>query len=408
MTTQTILVTGATGNVGRHVATQLREAGLAVRALSRDPSSPRLPSGVTVCGGDLTDPDSLRKAVAGADAAFLLWPFRTAQGAEAAVAAIAGQVRRIVFLSALSVHDGASPEANGVWGQVEQAIMQSAAEWTFLRAGGFAANALAWADQIRSQGVVRWAYGEAARSLIHERDIADVAVRALTEGTHAGAKYVLTGPEAITQADQARIIGEVSGLPVRWEEAPPKAIREQLAVITGDRAFADQALAYWASLIAQPEPVTHAVEEITGARARTFRDWARDHADDFYPKAPAEVVSRYVWLLRQKDLAGALKLLAPDVVRAAPLEPAGGSAGFRGVKAIMENSRRQTVGYEIRGVEIDGPYAHGDRFAVRFAFDEVQVATGKPATTEKISVYSARDGAITREDVYYHTPPHIP
>jgi uncharacterized protein YbjT (DUF2867 family)/ketosteroid isomerase-like protein len=406
MTTQTILVTGATGNVGRHVATQLREAGVAVRALSRDPSSPRLPSGVTVCGGDLTDPDSLRNAAVGADAAFLLWPFRSAQGADAAVAAIAGQVRRIVFLSAISVHDDASPEENGVWGQVEQAIMQSAAEWTFLRAGGFAANALAWADQIRSQGVVRWAYGEAARSLIHERDIADVAVRALTEGTHAGAKYVLTGPAAITQADQVRTIGEVTGLSVRWEEAPPEAIREQLAVITGDRAFADHALAYWASLIAQPEPVTHAVEEITGARARTFRDWARDHAGDFYPKAPAEVVSRYVWLLRQQDLGGALKLLAPDVVRVAPLEPAPGSAGLRGVEAIMENSQRQTAGYEIRGVEIDGPYAHGDRFAVRFAFDEVHIPTGKPAATEKISVYSARDGAITREDVYYHTPPH--
>jgi ketosteroid isomerase-like protein len=195
---------------------------------------------------------------------------------------------------------------------------------------------------------------------------------------------------------------------VRWEEAPPEAIREQLAAITGDRAFADHALAYWASLIAQPEPVTHVIEEITGARARTFRDWARDHADDFRPRSAAEVVSRYVWLLRQNDLGGALKLLAPDVVRVAPLEPAGGSAGLRGVEAIMENSRRQTVGYQIRGVEIDGPYAHGDRFAVRFAFDEVHGPTGKPATSEKISVYSVRDGAITREDVYYHTPPHTP
>ena len=127
----------------------------------------------------------------------------------------------------------------------------------------------------------RWVYGQAARSLIHERDIADVAVQALTDDRHAGAKYVLTGPEAITQADQARLIGEATGLPVRWEEAPPEAIREQLAAITGDRAFADHAMAYWASLIAQPEPVTHTVEEITGAPARTFRDWARDHAGDF-------------------------------------------------------------------------------------------------------------------------------
>lgn len=406
MNTQTILVTGATGNVGRHVATQLIQAGATVRALARDPFAPRLPAGVAVSVGDLADPESLRNAAAGADAAFLLWPFMTAQGAEAAVGAVAGQVRRIVFLSAISVHDGAPPAANGVWGQVEQAIRQHAADWTFLRAGGFAANTLAWADQIRSDGVVRWAYGKAARSLIHERDIADVAVRALTDDRHAGATYVLTGPQAVTQADQARMIGEAAGLPVYWEEAPPAAIREQLAATTGDRAFADHAVAYWASLIARPEPVTHAVEEITGAPARTFRDWARDHASDFRPRSAAEVISRHVGLLRRNELGAAVKLLAPDVVRVAPLERAGGSAGLRGVEAIMENARKQTADYDIRGVEIDGPYPHGNRFAVHFVFDEVHIPTGQPTASEKISVYTVHDGAIIREDVYYHTPPH--
>jgi uncharacterized protein YbjT (DUF2867 family) len=283
MGNQTILVTGATGHVGHHVATQLRDAGAEVRALARDPSSPQLPSGITALAGDLTSPDSLRTAAEGADAAFLLWPFLTAEGADAAVTAIAGHVRRIVFLSASSVQDGAAPAENGVWGQVERAIEQSGAEWTFLRAGGFAANTLAWADQVRSDGVVRWAYGQAARSLIHERDIADVAAAVLAGGRHAGAKYVLTGPEAITQADQARIIGEAIGRPVRWEEAPPEVIREHLAAMTGDQAFADHALDYWASLIARPEAVTRTVEEITGTPARTFRDWARDHSGDFRP-----------------------------------------------------------------------------------------------------------------------------
>ena len=404
MKTSTTLVIGATGNVGRHVATQLRDAGVTVRALSRDPSSSRLPSGVTAVSGDLTSPDSLRNAAAGADTAFLLWPFLTAQGAQAAVDAIAGQVRRIVYLSAMSVRDGAPPEENGVWGQVEQVIEQSGAEWVFLRAGGFAANTLAWADQIRSGGVVRWVYGEAARSLIHERDIADVAVRALTQGQHAGAKYVLTGPESITQAGQARIIGEATGLPVRWAEADPEQIREQFVASTGDPAFADHALAYWASLIKQPEQVTHTVEQLTGAPALTFRDWALEHAGEFRPRSPAEVVSRYASLLRQGDLAGALKLLAPDVVRSAPLE----GAGLRGVEAIMANGRRQTAGYQIRGVDIDGPYPHGDRFAVRFAFDEIHIPTGTTGITEKMSVYAVRDSAIVSEDVYYHTPPHAP
>jgi uncharacterized protein YbjT (DUF2867 family) len=179
MEPQTVLVTGATGNVGHHVVAGLRDAGVTVRALSRDPSSSRLPAGVATLGGDLTDPGSLRQAAAGADAAFLLWPLPAAQGAEAAVGALAGQVRRIVYLSAMSVRDGAPSAENGVWGQVEQAIRQSGAEWTFLRAGGFATNTLAWAEQIRSRGAVRWPYGQAARSLIHERDIAAVAVRAL-------------------------------------------------------------------------------------------------------------------------------------------------------------------------------------------------------------------------------------
>jgi uncharacterized protein YbjT (DUF2867 family)/ketosteroid isomerase-like protein len=403
MKTPTILVTGATGNVGRHIATQLSDAGVTVRALSRDPSSPRLPAGVTAVAGDLTSPDSLQTAAAGADAAFLLWPFLTAQGAQAAVAALAGQVRRIVFLSASSVRDGASPAENGVWGQVEQLIERSAAEWVFLRASGFAANTLGWADSVRAGGVVRWVYGEAARSLIHERDIADVAVRALTDGQHAGAKYVLTGPESVTQAGQARIIGEVTGLPVRWEEAAPGEIRGQLAAITGDPAFADHALAYWASLIKEPELVTRTVEEITGAPARTFRTWVRDHAGDFRPRSPAEVVSRYVSSLRRGDLAGALNLLAPDVVRTAPVE---GPERLRGVDAIAENSRRQSAGYQIRGVEVGGPYPHEDRFAVRFTFDEVHLPTGRQATTEKMSVYTVRDSAIVSEDVYYHTPPH--
>jgi uncharacterized protein YbjT (DUF2867 family) len=283
MDNQTILVTGATGNVGRHVAAQLRDAGAAVRALARDPSSPRLPSGITAVAGDLTSPDSVGKAAAGADAAFLLWPFITAAGAEAAVSALAGQVRRIVYLSASSVQDSAAPEENGVWGQVEQAVERSGAEWTFLRAGGFAANTLGWADQIRSDGVVRWAYGRASRSLIHERDIADVAAAVLAGGRHAGAKYVLTGPEAITQADQARVIGEVIGRPVRWEEVPPEVIRDQLAAMTGDQAFADHALAYWASLVARPEAVTGTVAEITGTPARTFRAWVQDHVGDFRP-----------------------------------------------------------------------------------------------------------------------------
>jgi uncharacterized protein YbjT (DUF2867 family) len=281
MDTYTVLVTGATGHVGHHLVARLHESGMNVRALVRNPQRAEVPAGVATVPGDLTDPASLREAAAGSDLAFLLWPSLTSDGADAAVRALASEVRHIVYLSALSVRDDAPPEENGVWGQVEQAVVRSGAGWTFLRAGGFATNTLAWAGDVRARGVVHWVHGGAARSLIHERDIADVAARVLADGGHAGAKYVLTGPEAITQADQARIIGEVTGAPVTWDEAPAEEVAALLGAVAGDQSFGDHAVAYWASLIDHPEPVTGDVEKITGSPARSFRDWVRDHAGEF-------------------------------------------------------------------------------------------------------------------------------
>jgi uncharacterized protein YbjT (DUF2867 family) len=277
--TERILVTGATGNVGRHVVSQLLATGATVRALARNPTG--APQGVEVVRGDLTDPDTMHKALDGVESVFLLWPLMTAEAAPAVVDVVAKHARHVVYLSAMSVRDDREPRANGFWGEIEHAIVQSGLAWTFLRAGGFAVNTLEWADQIRGEGVVRWPYGGAARSLIHERDIAAVAVRALTEDRHIGAKYVLTGPEAVTQAEQVRIIGDVIGRPLRWEELPPEEARRQLIAAWGDPGFVDGALGYWATLVSEPEPVTRTVEEVTGAPAHTFREWAIDHAGDF-------------------------------------------------------------------------------------------------------------------------------
>jgi uncharacterized protein YbjT (DUF2867 family) len=136
---------------------------------------------------------------------------------------------------------------------------------------------------IRRDGAVRWPYGAAARSLIHERDIADVAVRALTTDDLLGRRLELTGPATVTQAEQVRLIGEAIGRDVRWIELPSGLARAHLLAEWGDEAFADAALSYWASLVEHPERVTDTVERITGRPARTFRDWARDHAADFRP-----------------------------------------------------------------------------------------------------------------------------
>jgi uncharacterized protein YbjT (DUF2867 family) len=254
-----IFVIGATGKVGRHVVSGLLERDVQVRALARDADAAGLPGGVDVVSGDLADPQGLAEHLNGVEAVFLVWPFFGADGADEVVATLAAHTRRIVYL----------------WAAVERAIERSATEWTFLRPTGFAANTLMWADQIRESGVVRWPYGQAARSLIHERDIAAVAVRALTDDGHVGASYVLTGPETLTQAEQVHAIGDALGRPVRWEELSRKEAEEQIAGVP------DTALDTWASFVETPEIVTSVVEELTGEPARPFDEWARDHVEDF-------------------------------------------------------------------------------------------------------------------------------
>jgi uncharacterized protein YbjT (DUF2867 family) len=113
--------------------------------------------------------------------------------------------------------------------------------WTFLRAIDFATNTLGWADQVK-QGVVRWPYGQASRSLIHECDIADVAVHVLTSAWHDGPAEVSTGPESIIHAEQVRIIGEAVGREARWEDLPLETARKQLTAAWGNAEFVEARL----------------------------------------------------------------------------------------------------------------------------------------------------------------------
>jgi uncharacterized protein YbjT (DUF2867 family) len=156
----------------------------------------------------------------GVEAVFLIWPFATAEGMPAVLDVVAQHARRIVYLSSAAVRDHEQ--------QVEPLIEQSGLEWTFLRPHVFAANALRWAGEIRTESVVRAPYGTAALPPLHERDLATVAVRALIGDGSAGAIHELTGPEALTQSEQVRTIGEVIGRRVRWEETSPETARQQM------------------------------------------------------------------------------------------------------------------------------------------------------------------------------------
>ncbi|MFC4529278.1 NAD(P)H-binding protein [Sphaerisporangium dianthi] len=279
-----ILVTGATGRVGRHAVSGLLAAGAELRALSRDPAAAGLPEKVEVVHGDLAKPETLDAALDGVEAVFLVWPTLSADhAAPAAVEAIAARARRLVYLSARGAAGAREADGTilGSHARLENLIERSGMEWTFLRAGGFAANTLMWAPQIRDTGTVRWVHGAARRSLIHERDIAAVGVRALTGSGHGGARYELTGPRALTQIEQAHLIGEAIGRPVRWEEMDAEVARRAMIDQGMPPSLAGAIVDAHAAMVAAPEPVTTTVEEITGAPATDFRQWAADHAADF-------------------------------------------------------------------------------------------------------------------------------
>jgi uncharacterized protein YbjT (DUF2867 family) len=274
-----IVVTGGTGRVGRQVVAQLRERGFPVRVVSRTPG--RGQTDVETASADLANPASLEPHLQGADALFLLWPFTSPEVAAnlaPEVAKLAARhVARVVYLSA----QPAGERPGSFWALVEQAIADSGVPWTFLRPTGFASNTLLWADQIRSGDVVRWPFGAAARSLIDERDIAAVAVRALTEDGHASSRYLLSGPAVLTQAEQLAAIGQALGRELTWAELSRPEAQRALAAAWGDPAFAASALDTWERFVTHPEIVTTTVRDLTGASAHSFADWAAANADAF-------------------------------------------------------------------------------------------------------------------------------
>jgi uncharacterized protein YbjT (DUF2867 family) len=279
-----ILVVGATGNVGGRVVERLRDAGARVRALVRRPDVASLPGGVEATAGDLTVPESLDPALAGVSAVFLLWT-APAPTAAAVVARLAARARRIVLLS--SPHQTPHPffqQPNPLarfHADLDALVMGAGVEWTILRPGMFASNTIGWwAGAARQGDVVRWPYGSAETAPIDERDIAAVAVRALLDNGHAGQSYVLTGPSSLTQIEQVDAIGEALGRRLRFEDLTPDGFRQAMAGRWPERVV-EMLLAAWGATLGHRAHVTSTVAEVTGAPARHFRDWARDHVAAF-------------------------------------------------------------------------------------------------------------------------------
>jgi uncharacterized protein YbjT (DUF2867 family) len=276
-----ILVTGTTGNVGRHVLSQLRATGAAdVRALVR-PGAAHPPDGVDVATGSLDDPAGMAAALTGVETVFLVWPFLTTDGAPAVLEAIGRHARRVVYLSSIGV-GGPEQQADPIFtlhADMERLVEACGLPRTVLRSDTIASNTLGWAEQIRTAGVVRGPL-TAPTAVIDPRDIAAVAARALTDDKRVGATHLLTGPEVISRPEQVLAIGAAIGRELRFEEVAVQDARARMLTDGRPPALVD-ALLSAAETRSASTLVTSTVADLTGEPAQSFQKWARDHSEAF-------------------------------------------------------------------------------------------------------------------------------
>jgi len=280
-----VLVTGATGRVGRVVVDLLVDAGVPVRALThRSEAVTTWPANVEVVTGDLTEPESLDAGLQGVGVVFLVWTAPPAT-APAVIERLATRTRRVVFLSA--PHNVEHPffrQPNPMavlYAEIERLIVAAGLESTIIRPGIFASNALLWwAAAIRTEGVVRWPYGAAETAPVDDRDVAAVVARTLSQDGHVGGDYVLTGPESLSQAAQVRIIGDVLGRPITFQEVSPDEFRSETEG-SWPPPVVDMLLAAWGATMGTPAFLTATVSNILGSAPRTFRQWVADNATAF-------------------------------------------------------------------------------------------------------------------------------
>jgi (4-alkanoyl-5-oxo-2,5-dihydrofuran-3-yl)methyl phosphate reductase len=279
-----IVVTGATGTVGSEVVKLLVAAGEKVRAITRDPSKARFDSKVEVVAGDLGKPETLEKAMAGADRVFALsgGPELGIHDLNVATAAKKAGARHAVKLSVLGA---GGPARNQIteWHEAgEKAIRESGLAWTFVRPGGFMSNSLNWVGSVKGMGKVFAPYGDGKTSPIHPRDIAAVAVKALTSSGHEGKSYPLTGGEALSTAEQVRLLSEAVGKPIQYVATSDDAARDGMLKAGLPPALVDSLIVF-AGIVrsGRAAEVLPTVEQVLGRKPLTFAEWAKENAAAF-------------------------------------------------------------------------------------------------------------------------------
>lgn len=275
----TVVVTGATGNIGRPLVTLLAAAGVRVRAVTRQAQAAGFPDGVQLV-------HSAVDALPGASAVFVNSRALGDDLADVVSVARRSGVGKLVALSAINADDDLARQPSRVRGdrnkEVEQLCVDSGLAWVSLRPSVFATNfAGMWSAQIRAGDIVGGPYAEASSAPIAEADIAAVAAHALLTNDVVGQRIPLTGPQSLTNADLVDVIGTVLGRRLRYVEAPPHIVRQRFVAIGLGADFADAYIAMLADAVDKPALVTHEVEKITGRAATPFAQWVADHRQLF-------------------------------------------------------------------------------------------------------------------------------
>jgi uncharacterized protein YbjT (DUF2867 family) len=290
-----ILITGATGTIGRELVDLASASGMHIRAMARQPqqAATRIhargrESAIEWVHGDLSAPETLPRALDGVERAFLLSPAdpRQAELEEGFIAAAsAAGVGHVIKISARGAALDASFPGGRLHARIERALERSGLAFTHLRPHLFMQNLLRSAAAIRDQGKIFAPMADARISLIDARDVAAVAAVVLREGSrHAGKCYELTGPEALSFADIAAHLGTAAGRPVMYVDVPSEDARKAMLQRGMPEWLVDNVLALHACFrTGQWSAVEPAVREVTGSPARSFLEFAREHGDVLRP-----------------------------------------------------------------------------------------------------------------------------
>jgi len=280
-----VLVTGATGTIGRDVARLLSGKGVSVRAGVRDQAKARKQFGadIALVPFDFENERTFSEALEGVEKVFLLPPLLPNQlevmNAFVDAAKRTG-VRHIVKLSAIGIDDETQPMAIKGHAANEQHIRESGLEFTFLRPNSFMQNFITYFPPRNGAIYLPWWNGTA--SFVDTRDIASVAAKALTSDGHEGKIYTLTGPATLGIGEVALILSEVTGREFKYVDVPDAAARDgmlqagvppwQVKLVMELHAVNKQNR--WSA-------VTSDIEKVTGSPSTDFAQFARDHADKF-------------------------------------------------------------------------------------------------------------------------------